>query len=134
MQKMIADEIAPCGMNCRLCYGFIRSNHPCKGCNAIDTNKSASCIDCDIISCEKRRQNGWQTCAFCEEPCRRLKYLDKHYRAKYHMSMLENLAIIREQGMNFFLQQQEDKFQCPNCGGTVCVHQNTCPNCNQKIW
>ena len=33
---------------------------------------------------------------------------DKRYRTKYHMSMIENLESIKEQGMEQFLIQEEE--------------------------
>ncbi len=134
MVKMSAELIAPCGMNCRLCYGNIRPRNQCLGCRASDNSKPKSCSNCKIVVCEKRTKNGWQTCASCDTPCRRLKDLDMRYRTKYHMSMLENIATIREHGMNFFLQQQEKIYRCPVCRGIVCVHRNECPSCKAAIW
>ncbi len=131
---MRADLIAPCGMNCRLCYGYIRPRNQCLGCNAPDESKPKSCTNCKIVVCEKRNQNGWLTCADCNTYCRRLKDLDKRYSSKYHMSMIENLDIIRNNGMDSFLKQQADKFCCPMCGEIICVHRNECPSCKKTIW
>lgn len=54
---------------------------------------------------------------------------DKRYRTKYHMSMIENLESIKEQGMEQFLIQEEEKWKCPKCGGTICCHNGLCLNC-----
>lgn len=131
---MKAELIAPCGMNCRLCYGYIRPKGRCLGCRAPDGSKPKSCTSCKIVMCEKRTGSGWETCAPCDKPCRRLKDLDSRYRTKYHMSMQENLAAIRKLGMQEFLQQQEKRFRCPACGGTVCVHRAQCPTCKALLW
>ena len=32
--------IAPCGMNCRLCWGYVREKNSCPGCLRIDTHES----------------------------------------------------------------------------------------------
>lgn len=134
LEKMSEEQIAPCGMNCRLCYGFIRPDNPCMGCRTPDDKKPKSCSGCKIVACEKRIQNGWGTCAPCPTPCRRLKDLDKRYREKYHMSMLENLAHISQHGMTSFLQQQEALYRCSACGATVCVHWEECPSCKAQVW
>jgi len=131
---MKEELIAPCGMNCRLCYGFIRPKGKCLGCNAADGNKPKSCSNCKIVLCEKRLKNAWHLCVPCDKPCQRLKYLDKRYREKYHMSMIENLASIRESGIEHFLKEQEARFKCPKCGETVCVHRNECPSCKVSLW
>ena len=45
------------------------------------------------------------------------------------MSMIENLESIKEQGMEQFLIQEEEKWKCPKCGGTICCHNGLCLNC-----
>jgi len=35
--------IAPCGMNCSLCYSYIRPQNKCSDCRAIHENKQNSC-------------------------------------------------------------------------------------------
>jgi hypothetical protein len=71
---------------------------------------------------------------FCYEcdsfPCRRLKALDKRYRTRYHMSMRENLEFIRDKGMQQFLQREEARWRCPQCGGVICCHNGLCLGCN----
>lgn len=74
-------------------------------------------------------------CFECESyPCKRLKALDKRYRTKYHMSMIENLDSIRDQGMRDFLEAQEVEWRCPTCGGTICCHTGLCMNCDIKTF
>lgn len=131
---MKADLIAPCGMNCRLCYGYIRPKNACGGCNAPDENKPKSCTNCKIVMCEKRRENGWETCAPCDKPCRRMKDLDLRYSTKYHMSMMENLAIIQKEGMDSFLKLEGERRRCLACGEVICVHRTECPHCGVSIW
>ena len=132
--EMKAEWIATCGMNCRLCYGVIRPKGACMGCNAPDDSKPKSCNKCKIVMCEKSISNGWNTCAPCDKPCRRLKDLDKRYSTKYHMSMVDNLAYIRDNGMDAFLQQQAVRFKCPSCGAVLCVHREECPECKSTAW
>jgi hypothetical protein len=70
---------------------------------------------------------------FCYEcgdfPCIRLKALDKRYRTKYHMSMVENLKFIKEYGIERFLEKEETKWLCPECGEVICCHNGLCLNC-----
>ena len=129
MVKMNTVLIAPCGMNCRVCYSYMRSRNPCPGCRSPDIIKK-----CKIVMCEKRVQNGWPTCAQCDKRCPRLKNLDKRYRLKYHMSMIDNLTVIRNHDMDYFLQEQEEKYSCPACGAIISVHRNECPACGAQVW
>lgn len=132
--EMKTELIAPCGMNCRLCYGYIRPKDNCSGCNSQDGSKPVYCTKCKIVLCEKRIQNKWPTCALCETPCRRLKDLDKRYRSRYHMSMMENLAYIRNSGIDAFLQSQEEHFRCKACGEILSIHRKECPHCKKPAW
>jgi rubrerythrin len=58
-----------------------------------------------------------------------MKQLDKRYRTKYHMSMIENLENIRQNGMEAFLQSEETRWTCKVCGNILCVHRDACPAC-----
>jgi len=56
--------------------------------------------------------------------------LDKRYRTKYHMSMIENLDYIKEFGMENFLTNEGAKWNCAKCGGAICCHNGLCLNCD----
>lgn len=125
--------IAPCGMNCGICTAHLRDKKKCPGCNGNDVNKSASCINCKIKNCEKRQESNWELCYECDTfPCTRMKQLDKRYRTKYAMSMIENLEQIENLGMDEFFQNEETRWTCKNCGGIICVHGGYCSRCNEK--
>lgn len=126
--------IAPCGMNCGICMGYLREKRKCPGCRGSDTNKSKSCVLCRIKNCPRLIKNGWKYCFSCDiMPCERLKHLDKRYRTKYGMSMVENLAGIRRLGIIKFVKNERSRWKCPKCGGTICVHRGYCYNCGKKI-
>ena len=128
--------IAPCGMNCALCIarqaaendlnkkGFHRTY--CKGCLERGKNCTHMKDACELLG------NG--LVRFCYEcgafPCKRLKSLDKRYRTKYHMSMIENLKYIKENGMAGFLKKEEEKWRCPTCSGVICCHSGLCITCS----
>jgi len=126
----MATLIAPCGMNCTLCIGYQRQKNPCAGCNLDDTNKPKSCIRCVIKTCEVRKQTDSGFCYECSKyPCTRLKQLDKRYRSRYRMSMLENLDFIKSQGMNAFVEQETRRWSCLDCGQLTSVHRENCQRC-----
>jgi hypothetical protein len=130
MNEMKAELIAPCGMNCRLCMAYQREKKQCKGCSGDNASKSISCLKCSISNCPTIKDNASGFCYECEKyPCRRLKQLDLRYKTKYHMSMIENLDAIKRRGMDRFLQQEEIRWTCSECGCIVSVHRNTCPKC-----
>jgi hypothetical protein len=128
--------IAPCGMNCALCSGYLASKNDVK-------NKGIRMINC--TGCRPRNKkcaflkghcsklsNGEVT--FCFEctgfPCDRLRTIDKRYRSRYRISMIENLNFIRENGMEKFLEDQEETWKCQNCGELISCHNGLCFNCD----
>jgi uncharacterized protein DUF3795 len=130
--------IAPCGMNCALCLANFRDAKGCRGCKSSDENKPYHCIACSIKNCEylakSKSKSKSKLCYDCEKfPCTRLKRLDKRYRTKYSMSMIENLESIRDNGIRFFIKTEKDRWKCQKCGKTLCVHREACVNCGE-IW
>lgn len=126
--------ISPCGMNCSLCLGYQREKNQCKGCNSDIEAMPIICQRCIIRNCEVIKNNESGFCYECDKyPCRRLKDLDKRYRTKYNMSMLENLQNIKEKGVDEFIQSEEERWKCPQCGNLLCVHRNSCQKCNYVI-
>jgi hypothetical protein len=126
--------IAPCGMNCGLCRGYVRERNPCPGCGGADEAKPAYCVTCKIKTCEHIASRAGALCLQCEGfPCARLRQLDKRYRTKYGMSMVENLRAIEELGIEAFVAAEKRKWTCPGCGSLLCVHRPECGCCG-RIW
>jgi hypothetical protein len=134
---MVMDEIlvAPCGMNCGVCGSYLSLKNDlkrkgfgktyCAGCRPRGKNCAFMKKSCELLG------NGRvQYCHECAEfPCRRLKHLDQRYRTNYHMSMIENLEFIRDNGIEEFLRRETEKWRCPDCGGVICCHNGICYNC-----
>ena len=127
--------IAPCGMNCGICIGYLRDKKKCAGCNFESEFKPEYCKKCIIKNCEYIKESLSGFCYECPKfPCRRLKQLDERYRTKYHMSMLENLAMIKEAGLQQFLERENEKWTCPNCHARLSAHRDYCMECDAKIF
>jgi hypothetical protein len=129
--------IAPCGMNCRLCLGYIREKNTCPGCRIInnqDNQKSKYRNTCRIKNCELIAKGKIKHCSdSCDKfPCDRLKQLDKRYKKKYGMSMIDNLKMIDAFGIRRFIQNEKEKWICPKCGELICVHRPVCLYCGYK--
>ena len=123
--------IAPCGMNCTLCYAYQRTKNYCPGCRIDDEQKSFSCVNCRIKNCKNLKDTSKSYCYECENfPCRILKHLDKRYRTKYNMSMIENLEYIKKNGLKKFIINENKRWACSNCGENICVHKGGCINCS----
>ena len=130
---MKTNKFPPCGMNCFICIGYLRSVNPCPGCTGGDTNKPKHCKLCRITRCSFLARGTRRYCFECEKfPCRRIKQLDQRYRTKYGMSMIENLLTIKDKGIRAFAKQEEIRWACPACGKTLCVHRDECLYCGAK--
>ena len=128
--------IAPCGMNCALCMAYQREKNHCPGCNGPDDGKLKSCLLCKIKNCEKLKESKTNFCFNCDDfPCERIRNLDKRYRTKYGMSMIENLNTIKSEGIDSFLDRQKSKWSCKECKSLLCVHRDKCQVCggNKEI-
>jgi hypothetical protein len=127
--------IAPCGMICQVCISFQAMK--------IDLNKQgfnrAYCPGClprgkNCLHmgdrCERLGNGHVRFCFECNDfPCKRLKALDKRYRTKYHLSMIENLTAIHDHGIEHFLMKENEKWSCLECGNTICCHNGLCLHC-----
>jgi hypothetical protein len=125
--------IAPCGMNCRLCYAFSRDKNTCPGCRGDDSLKMKSVLACRIKNCQKVLSAQVDYCFECDGfPCARLRQLDRRYRTKYGMSMIQNLQNIREFGLRRFTRNERDRWTCRRCGEVICVHKPHCRSCQLR--
>lgn len=118
--------IAPCGMDCAVCMAYLRKKNHCGGCYAPDRLCNTNCT---ISACQKVQGRCHPDCG--EFPCRRLKQLDKRYRTKYHMSMLDNLEFIRKNGIRAFVKSERERWSCKACRGTIDVHHYRCSGCGK---
>jgi len=130
-----AELVAPCGMNCALCSGYIAYTHGiprvrgkvtyCAGCHPRAKN-------CYIKrNCKKLSKHEIQSCTQCDTmPCANLDRLDRRYRERYGMSIVKNLKMLKAKGMDEFLKSQKETYKCPSCGDLVCVHDDKCYSCN----
>jgi hypothetical protein len=131
-------------MNCGICRAYLRDKNRykiglkrmlvrCPGCRGTDAGKPRYCITCKIKNCRTFYKDEIKFCFECADfPCARLKHLDKRYRTKYSMSMIENLESIRDYGIRDFVKNEKRRWACSKCGGTICVHDKFCIECREK--
>ena len=134
-KNLSTDLVAPCGMNCALCASYLALINDvktkgikipyCIGCRA--RNKKCMFIK---KSCSRLLKGEVRFCFECPVfPCDRLKTLDSRYKLRYRMSMIDNLRFIKKHGMQKFLDAQEKKWKCPNCGELISCHNGLCFSC-----
>jgi len=125
--------IAPCGMNCGTCIGYLREKKRCPGCRVYMADNAVTMQRCIIQKCIHLENTASKFCYDCEKyPCRRLKQLDLRYRTKYKTSFFENLTIIKEKGIESFLEFESKRRTCPDCGSVLSVHRDNCLICSKN--
>ena len=131
------EDIAPCGLNCGVCNSYLHQDPPCAGCRSDSGIKHDFCRNiCIIPRCEKRISNGWDYCYPCSDyPCFEVMEKQTRYAAEYPVieSPMDNLDFIREKGIESFLKEEDLRWQCPVCGGRICVHDGMCTSCGKKL-
>ena len=131
-----SELIAPCGMNCAVCSGYLALKNDvkskgirmpyCKGCRPRDKK-------CAFLKkrCELLLSNKVEFCFECKDfPCEKLKHIDKRYQTFFRMSLIGNLEFIKENGISKFLEVHEGKWLCPKCNEAICCHNSLCFNCD----
>jgi hypothetical protein len=132
---MNEELIAPCGMNCGICSGYLAARYDvkskgikmpyCTGCRP--RNKQCAFLK---KRCSLLLEGKVQYCYECDDfPCPDLIKLDTRYRTTFRMSMVENLEYIRDNGITQFLEREDEKWRCPECGAVICCHNGICFNC-----
>jgi ribosomal protein S27AE len=126
--------IAPCGMNCGTCIAFLRDKNKCYGCRIDSADKLKTRQLCVIKNCNYLAATSSKFCYDCDKfPCPRIKQIDKRYRTKYRTSFIQNLLMIKENGITNFLEFESERRTCPNCGSVLSVHRNNCLICKFEI-
>jgi len=122
--------VAPCGIDCRVCIAYLREKNPCSGCRRDQASKPKTRSQCKIKHCENLKKDSMRFCFECDVfPCARLRGMDLRYRTKYHISVIENLAAVKRDGIRIFVQQEVTRWRCPQCGNILCVHRDRCLSC-----
>lgn len=123
--------LAPCGMNCTVCYKHVggrKYGKPCEGCLKGDLGKPEHCRKCNIKSCAQEK--GYTHCFECTDfPCKLIKNLEKSYNKRYDTSLIENSRTAQEKGIAAFLEQDRHKWTCSKCGGAFSLHDGACSEC-----
>ncbi len=98
-------SIACCGIDCGLCPTYYtRGPSKCPGCGGPEF--SSKHPSCSILTCCVKT-NSVETCADCTQyPCEKLKSWDKADSFVTHKVCLQNLSIIKQGGLERFIEQQ----------------------------
>jgi hypothetical protein len=125
--------LAPCGMNCAVCYAHLRKKKACLGCHGQEQSQPEHCKKCSLKACAQSRGVGF--CYECSDfPCAPIKRLDRSYRQRYQVSLIENALRLKEFGAQQYLLEEKIKWTCPDCGGAVCLHDKICSECGKVVF
>ncbi|MDL2237625.1 DUF3795 domain-containing protein [Christensenellaceae bacterium OttesenSCG-928-K19] len=123
--------LAPCGVDCMVCYRHVRQQKVCPGCRNENENKTKSCLACEIKDCEQAGEIGF--CFLCAQfPCTRIKKLDKSYKMRYGVSLMENSWLAKDAGVEVLMEQEQKRRACTVCGGVVSLNTGICSECGQE--
>lgn len=101
------------------------------GCRGQDESKPEHCRVCKIKDCVTSRSVGF--CFECSSfPCTTIKRLDKSYRQRYQVSLIDNAMRIQAVGTKRYLLEEREKWTCRHCGGVISLHDRACSECGNE--
>jgi len=122
--------LAPCGIDCGICSGYLREKNKCLGCLVINEDNLKHILTCRKKQCVETR--GLNYCYECNKfPCQDIKKLDKRYATQYGESPIQNGLFVKTNGLEAFKTIQLEKWICKSCHEGLNVHRKYCPTCNE---
>lgn len=139
--------VSPCGLYCGVCgilmahrennqkfkerlstvYGVTPEEIRCEGCLSENTFKS--CRVCPIKSCAAER--GLEGCHLCSDhPCGHINNFPFEVAKNV---MLRAVPRWREIGTEKWVEEEESRYVCPNCGYRLFRGAKSCRNCKQPV-
>ena len=131
MPEAIGSQLfAPCGMNCMVCFAHCSTKKACGGYLGTDESKPGHCRTCLRKNCAAERELSY--CYECSDfPCRRIRDLDRSYRKRYGVSLIEQSLFVKENGIELFLENERKRYTCAACGGVISLHDHRCSECGR---
>jgi hypothetical protein len=130
------EELAPCGVFCGACPSIGKT---CRGCSSEDRQQGrGSKWGCKVRNCCYNVEK----VSFCGEcgkfPCKIIgkKLLDTHPGEpafKYRHEVPDNLARMKELGLDEYLEHERQRWSCPHCGGQVVFYHYKCRSCGKAV-
>ena len=103
----------------------------CDGCLS-GGQLAAHCQRCNIRLCALNKQKN-SRCSDCEElPCNRITNLMNMGNYLHRDEYLPNLEKIREMGVQKWVQYEEERWRCPQCGLPMSWYDAECIGCGTK--
>ena len=141
--------LAPCGLYCGVCgimiadrdnnekfkerlagvYGVKPGDIKCGGCLAEDDKVFGYCRVCPIKTCV--REKGFENCTPCDEfPC---SYVENFPMPVGKKVILRAIPQWREWGTGKWVEEEEKRYHCPECGQPLFRGAKRCRNCKEPV-
>jgi hypothetical protein len=127
---------AYCGLYCGGCPILLKTRsaagtEQCHGCKS--EQPTGYCAVCGIKSCAQRR--GHEFCIECSEygTCKLMQDFLHDAKWPYQQIVASNMDAIREHGLSAWLQAQEQRWRCANCGAPHSWWDETCLRCGHAV-
>ena len=139
--------LAPCGLYCGVCaimiahrdnnqklkerlapvYGVSPEEIRCQGC--LSSEVFAYCTTCPIKACTQ--QKGYEGCHQCNEyPCEHIRNFPVPVGQKVIMRAVPQR---RDMGTEKWVEDEEKRHQCPNCGNHLFRGAKRCNLCKEAV-
>lgn len=130
-EKINSELFAPCGVNCLICEDYLKTNNPCPGCLISDRGKKKSSLKCKIKNCFDNKS--FKYCGRCSEfPCKLIKKHDKNSIKRHNYSTFESAKRIQYMGIGKIIEEDKEKWTCPECSGIISYQSKKCSECGYK--
>ena len=125
-----------CGLYCGACPIMLNTKagtgtEQCYGCKS--EQPTGYCAVCGIKACA--RGKGYEFCNECSEygTCERMQKFLKDANWPYQQIVSKNMESIRQNGLSKWLEAQEQRWRCTNCGAFHSWWDESCPQCGQAV-
>jgi hypothetical protein len=124
-----------CGVYCGACPNMLATkageDEQCYGCKS--EKPTGYCATCGIKACAQRK--GYEFCCQCGDlkTCELMQKFVSDARFPYGQCVLRNLEMIQSAGRAKWLEMQEKRWRCKNCGALHSWYHETCPQCGQTV-
>jgi hypothetical protein len=127
-----------CGVYCGACpnlwatkAGINNALQECYGCKS--EKPTEYCSTCGIKACAQRK--GYEFCGQCDglRTCELMLNFVSDTQYPYGQCVLKNMQTIQEEGLPTFLEMQDKRWRCKNCGALHSWYHETCPQCGQAV-
>lgn len=125
-----------CGLYCGACPIMLNTKaeigtEQCYGCKS--EQPIGYCAMCMIKACARRKS--YEFCYECTESsaCELLLKFVNDAQWPYQKGVLKNMEMIQCNELAKWLEAQEQRWRCTNCGTSHSWWDETCPQCGQTV-